>query len=72
MTRMTQTRAMRNFFGAKQGKRYDSLPLDKKICAVCLKDMMVADGTIAKFHGCCRPFRNNAFSAHAHIEQEHA
>ena len=54
MTRRTQTRAMRDWFGAKDNRVYDSLPLEKKICSECGHDMLVADGSVQFCHKSCR------------------
>lgn len=71
MTRRTQTREMRDWFGKKDGKRYDALPLEKKLCKVCMNEMLVADSSVANFHRCCRRYRNNSRSAINHIEECH-
>lgn len=71
MTRITDTKRIRKWFGVKDGRVYDSLPLNKKNCQVCSKEMLVADGSEAKYHKCCRKFRNNAQSAWNHIQENH-
>ena len=71
MTRQTQTKSMRVFFGAKENRVYPPLPMEKKLCKVCMNEMLVADGSVASFHGCCRPYRKNSFGAYGHIEECH-
>lgn len=71
MTRQTQTKSMRVFFGAKENRVYPPLPLEKKLCKVCMNEMLVADSSVVNFHRCCRRYRNNSRSAINHIEECH-
>lgn len=63
---------IRKHFGFKDNRVYDPLPLETKECVICKKEIKVADGTTAKYHSCCRKFRNNKFDAFDHIKKYHA
>ncbi len=72
MSKITKTKKIRKYFGEKDNKIYDSLPLESQLCLVCKKEIKVADGTISNYHGCCRKFRSKKFYAPEHIKECHA
>jgi hypothetical protein len=74
MTKRTLTRNMRDHFGAKRpdGKPLPALPMKDGTCGVCGGPTKTADGSICKYHKCCRKYKNNRFAAQQHIREFHS
>jgi len=71
MTRVTMDRLIRRKFQHDDGRLLDAIPRVEKLCAICKTTMMVSENQEARYHKCCRKFRNNEYGAHSHIEKEH-
>lgn len=57
----------------KNGKPLSPLPMNThSLCKLCKTTMVVADGSLAYFHGCCKKFRKSPIGLQNHIAKEHA